>query len=61
MGDPTLNELERTQAVEEKQLQEKFALVPRNRYRSEESRRKRFSRILLVLIIAAIIIGLLIS
>lgn len=61
MGDPTLNELERTQAVEEKQLQEKFALVPRNRYRSEGSRRKRFSRILLVLIIAAIIIGLLIS
>ena len=61
MGDPTLKELERTQAVEEKQLQAKFALVPRNRYRSEGSRRKRFLPSLLVLIIAAIIIGLLIS
>ena len=60
MGDPTLQELERTQAAEEKQLQAQFALVPRNRYRFEGSRRKRFSRILLVLIIAAIIIGLLI-
>lgn len=64
MGDPTLQELERNQAAEERQLQAKFALVPQKRYRSEGSRRGRFLRLLPAIVfagIAASIIGLLIS